>query len=348
MIGLGGVGQRHVRNLRSLLGDDADIIAYRVRGLPHLLTPELSIASSGDVETRYGIRSFSDLDEALAEKPDVAFIANPSSMHVEAATACARAGCDLFVEKPLSDSTAGLDALIELVEERSLVAMVGYQLRFHPGVVGLFELVRSGALGQLLSVRATVGEYLPNWHRYEDYREMYAARAALGGGVILSQIHEFDYLSWMFGPPSRLFALGGHWSDLQIDVEDTASILMQCTYSGRPLPVHLLQDYLQRPSSRSCEVVGDRGKAVLDLVELSLTSWDAEGTPTVRRFARFERNQLFLDEIAHFLHCVTTRERPRVDLRAGRESLRTALAAKEAIRTNEIVVLDREAVPRAG
>jgi predicted dehydrogenase len=342
------VGQRHVRNLRTLLGDDADLIAYRVRRLPQVLTPELSIAPDADVETRYGVRSFSDLDAALAEKPDLAFIANPSSMHVEAATACALAGCDLFIEKPLSDSTAGLDALIALVEERRLVAMVGYQLRFHPGVAALFELVRSGVLGRLLSVRATVGEYLPNWHRYEDYRAMYAARAELGGGVILSQIHEFDYLGWIFGTPSRLFALGGHWSDLEVDVEDTASILMQCTYAGRPLPVHLLQDYLQRPPSRSCEVVGDRGKAVLDLADLSLTMWDAEGTATVQRFDGLERNQLFLDEVGHFLRCVTTRERPRVDLRAGRESLRTALAVKEALRTGEIVVLDREAVPRAG
>ena len=72
-----------------------------------------------------------------------------------------------------------------------------------------------GKLGNLLAVRATIGEYLPNWHPYEDYRQMYASRADLGGGVILSQIHEFDYLYSLFGVPRRVYALGGQWSDLR-------------------------------------------------------------------------------------------------------------------------------------
>jgi predicted dehydrogenase len=346
--GLGGIGQRHVRNLRTLLGDGVEIIAYRVRRLPHVVTPELAIEPSADVETRYRIRSFSDLDAALAERPQIAFITNPSSMHVEVATACALAGCDLFIEKPLADSTLGLDALIDLAEARGLVAMVGYQLRFHPGIARLFAIVRSGVLGRLLSVRATVGEYLPHWHRYEDYRTMYAARAELGGGVILSQIHELDYLTWMFGAPVRLFALGGHWSELDVDVEDTASILMECVHGGRALPVHLEQDYVQRPPSRACEVVGDRGKALLDLVQPSVVSWDERGEAHAERFEKLERNQLFLDELAHFLSCVASRERPLVDLRAGRESLRVALAAKESIRTHDVVALNREAASHAG
>jgi predicted dehydrogenase len=177
---------------------------------------------------------------------------------------------------------------------------------------------------------------------------MYAARADLGGGVILSQIHELDYLIWMFGAPVRLFALGGHWSELDIDVEDTASILMECAHAGRALPVHLEQDYVQRPPSRSCEVVGDQGKALLDLAQPALTSWDERGNAREERFENFERNQLFLDELQHFLSCVATREPPLVDLRAGRESLRVALAAKESIRTHDVVALDREAASHAG
>ena len=205
IVGLGGIGQRHVRNLRALLGDSVEILAYRVRRLSHMVTPTLQADRTRDVEQEYGIRAFDALESALAESPGIAFIANPSSLHIPAALTCARAGCDLFLEKPLSNSLEGVAELMEEVTTRRLIAMVGYQLRFHPALRALSETVKSGVLGRLLAVRATVGEYLPGWHPYEDYRKMYASRASLGGGVVLSQIHEFDYLYSLFGAPRRLF-----------------------------------------------------------------------------------------------------------------------------------------------
>jgi predicted dehydrogenase len=340
IVGLGGIGQRHLRNLRALLGDDVEILAYRVRKLSQVITPTLQIDSNRDVEREYQLRVFGDLESALAEKPDIALICNPSSLHVPVALACVRAGCDLFVEKPLSDSLAGLPELQTLVEEQARIVMVGYQLRFHPCFLRMQEIVRTGRLGNLLGVRASVGEYLPGWHRYEDYRQMYAARADLGGGVILSQIHEFDYLYSLSGKAKRLFSIGGHWSNLEIDVEDVASTLMECEFAGRPLPVHLQQDYLQRPPQRQCEVIGDAGKAILDFPQLSVTLYGAEGN-VADRFTceQLDRNQLFVREMQHFLDCVKTRSKPVVDLSEGMWSLKLALAAKESIATGRVVEL---------
>lgn len=340
MVGLGGIGQRHLRNLRTLLGNEVEIISYRVRRLSRVITPTLQVDTDRDVEQVYGVRVFGELEAALAEKPDVAFICNPSSLHVPVALACVKAGCDLFVEKPLSNDLAGLNELQALVEKHSRIVMVGYQLRFHPCFLRLQEIVRSGVLGNLLAVRAAVGEYLPGWHRYEDYRQGYAARADLGGGVILSQIHEFDYLYALFGKAKRLFSVGGHWSNLEIDVEDAASTLMECEFNGRPLPVHLQQDYLQRPPQRQCEVIGNAGKAVFDLPTLSVTLYGPEGE-LADRFAceALDRNQLFLDETKHFLECVRTRSKPVADLSEGTWSLRLALAAKESIATSRVIEL---------
>jgi predicted dehydrogenase len=340
MIGLGGIGQRHLRNLRALLGDDVNIIAYRVRKLSGVITPSLQIDTDRDVEREYNLRVFSDLESALAEKPDIAFICNPSSLHIPVALACVQAGCDLFVEKPLSDGMAGLPELQAWVEKHARIVMVGYQLRFHPCFLRMREIVGKGLLGNLLAVRATVGEYLPGWHRYEDYRQGYAARTDLGGGVILSQIHEFDYLYSLFGKARRLFSIGGHWSNLEIDVEDVASTLMQCEFAGRPLPVHLQQDYLQRPPQRQCEVIGDAGKAILDFPTLSVTRYGVEGT-VADRFTcdQLDRNQLFILEMQHFLECVKTRSKPVVDLGEGVWSLKLALAAKESIATGRAVEL---------
>ena len=335
--GLGAIGQRHARNLRSLLGPGLRLSAYRVRRLRGVVTPGLELDRSQDVEATLGIESYDDLGAALRAKPDVAIIANPSSAHVETALACVRAGCHLLVEKPLSDSLEGIDELAGEVERRGLVAMVAYQLRFHPSFERFQQIVSSGELGNLLSVRATVGEYLPNWHRYEDYRAMYAARAELGGGVVLTQIHEYDYLHALFGMPQNLYALGGHWSDLDINVEDTASALMHCTVSGRPLPVHIAQDYLQRPTSRACEVVGDRGKAMLDFAAGTVSLWRDGGEPVIDRLETFDRNELYLSEMRHFLGCVGANRGPLVDLREGKKSLEIALAVKRSIESGTVV-----------
>jgi predicted dehydrogenase len=330
--GLGGIGQRHARNLRSILGDEVELIAWRVRRLSRVITPTLQADEARNVEIQYNIKSFDSLSNALAEKPDAAFICNPTSLHVSTALACADARCAIFLEKPVSHNLDGLETLVQKTE--SQVVLVGYQLRFHPCFRALSQLLAERAVGRVLAVRAVIGEYLPGWHAYEDYRQMYASSAALGGGVILSQIHEFDYLQALFGMPASVYSLGGHWSTLDIDVEDTASTLMSFTVDERPVAVHLHQDYVQHPANRFCEVIGDKGNIVADFSNLRVTS--PRGT---QDFTGFDRNQLFMDQTKHFLACVAGKEKPLVNLQAGIQSLRIALAAKQSIANGQPVVL---------
>jgi predicted dehydrogenase len=340
MIGLGGIGQRHLRNLHALLGGDLRVSAYRVRRLTQVLTDTLQIEQGADIEKKYGVTVYDDLDKALDARPDLAMVCNPSSLHVPVALKAARAGCHLFLEKPLSHNLDGVAELIGEVEKRKLAALVGYQLRFHPCLKRLKDLVAGGAIGRVVAVRLEVGEYLPGWHAYEDYRQMYASRPDLGGGVVLSQIHEMDQVYSLFGLPERVFALGGHLTRLEIDVEDTASILMQCRSDGRAVPVHLHQDYIQRPPSRQYQVIGDAGKVLIDLRATSLTHYDGEGRVS-EQFAldQFPRNQLFFDEMTHLLACVRGEQAPVVSVRDGAQSLRMALAAKESIDTGRVVDL---------
>jgi predicted dehydrogenase len=342
MVGLGGIGQRHVRNMRALLGSGVEISAYRTRGQAHVLTDQLTIEPGSDLEEKYNIKkTYGDIDEAIAQKPEAVFICNPTSLHIPVALPAARAGCHLFIEKALSHNLDGVEELINVVEEKNLVALVAYQMRFHPCLKYLHSLLKQRAIGRVVAVRAEVGEYLPGWHTYEDYRQMYASRRDLGGGVVISQIHEMDYLYWLFGPPKRVFALGGHLSSLEIDVEDTASILMECVFEGQPMPVHLHQDYLQRPPGRTCQVIGDAGKILLDFHALKVNVFDARGELSgARTFEGFQRNQLFIDVLNHFLACVEGKEKPVVSVRDGAESLKIALAAKRSIETGEVVGLD--------
>jgi predicted dehydrogenase len=294
------------------------------------------------LEKKYDLRIFPDIEQALAQKPQAAFVCNPTSLHVPAAIRAARAGCALFVEKPLSHNLEQVDELIDLVETRNLTAAIGYQMRFHPCLQRLYALVQEKKVGRILSVRADVGEFLPSWHTYEDYRQGYAARQDLGGGVILSQIHEFDYLYWLFGMPRRVFALGGHLSKLEVDVEDTADILMECEMNGHAVPISLHQDYIQNPARRSCEIVGDAGKILVDIRALTIQVFDGQGNSVeVSSYQDFQRNQMFLDELNGFLDGMQGKPASLVSLRDGAQSLRMALAAKESLSTGKVVELER-------
>ncbi|HET9956464.1 MAG TPA: Gfo/Idh/MocA family oxidoreductase [Polyangiaceae bacterium] len=332
--GLGGVGQRHLRNVRALLGEEVRVDAYRVRRESWVLDDQLRVVPGAELEQRYALEVYDDLERALAQAPDVVFVTNPSSLHVEVALRAARANADVFIEKPLSHSLEAVADLERELSRRGLCSYVGYQLRNHPGFRRLRETLTDASLGPVLSVRAEVGEYLPGFHPYEDYRRMYAARSNLGGGVTLSQIHEIDCLVALFGLPKRGFALGGKVSSLEVDVDDLCSGLLEFEYRGRRLIAELHQDFFQRPTSRHFSVVGERGRAEWSLSERYFRRWDAQGELQDQvSYAEFPRNQMFIDELSEFFECVRTRRPSPLDVAEGGKSLRVALGLLESQRT---------------
>lgn len=327
LAGLGAIGQRHARNLRALRGDHVELLAYRRRGLRHVVTDLLAKDDSRDVEADLGVRVFADLDDALAARPQAVFICTPTNDHLATAQRAADSGCHLFIEKPVSNTMNGIERLRATVAERRLVAMVASQWRFHPCVRALHELVQAGTLGRLERAEIDYREYLPDWHPYEDYRGSYAARAALGGGVVLTQIHDYDLACWLVGVPRRVTASGGHVSDLEIDVEDTADALLE----GGEAPVRVRQTFAARPPARTILLTGTRCTARLDLLGARLTL----SPPLAPELAPvdYPRNQMFLDEVEHFLECVERGAAPAVTLDDGVTALRVALAVKESMRT---------------
>lgn len=342
--GLGGIGQRHLRNLRSLVPpEQLEVHAYRVLGRSEKLRDDLSIEADRNLVDDYQIMVHTDLEQALATAPTMVFICNPSSLHTGIALKAVKSGAHVFIEKPVSNTMEGLDELLAIVKAKQLVCYVGYNFRFHPGLIRIKALLEQGYFGKLLAVHLEIGEYLPNWHRYEDYRTMYASRADLGGGVILSQIHEADLIYWYFGLPVSIYCLGGKLSDLEIDVEDTATSLMQCKGRMGHFPITLHQDYLQRPPVRTIKIVGDNGVALIDLIKNDLKVFNANGE-TAEHWDGFgfKRNDMFHAQMQHFLACVDNKATPQVSLEDGMQSMRLALAAKESLVRQAVVHLDWE------
>jgi predicted dehydrogenase len=328
--GLGSIGRRHIRNLWDL--GERDILLYRTH---HSTLP--------DDEFRH-LPVETDLDAALAYGPQAVIVANPTALHLEVAIPAARAGCHLFLEKPISHNLERLDELGAAVQSGGGCVLVGYQFRFHPGLQRVALLLQETAIGRICSVRSHWGEYLPGWHPWEDYRQSYSARHELGGGVLLTLCHPFDYLRWLLGDFEALWAFTGKLSDLNLDVEDTAEVGFRFQ-SGALGSLHL--DYHQRPASHVLEIEGTRGAIRWDnasgAVMLYQSGLEDNGQPnewvTIPVPEGFERNHLFLAEMRHFLDMIETRSPSICGLQDGRKALELVFAAHLSARSGQMVRL---------
>lgn len=218
MIGNGSAGQRHARVLAGM-GHSVAIVSRR---------DDRSILEGG--------RPF-----------DYAVIATETADHHRALCDLAACGFDglVMVEKPLFHRP------MPMPENRFKRVGVGYPLRFHPSIRCARDWL---ATRRALSADIYCGQYLPDWRPDRDYRETYSAKRAQGGGVLRDLSHELDYANWLFGPWVQLAALGGKFSSLEIDSEDTAVILASFTRC-KAVTIHL--NYTHRPFRRDLCIEAD-------------------------------------------------------------------------------------------
>jgi predicted dehydrogenase len=338
MIGLGSIGQRHVRNISKII-QDVEFIAYRKRGLNITFSDDLKIREHVKLEEEYNIRSFNDLDIALEQKPAIVFVTNISSEHIACAIKAAEAGCDIFIEKPLACDLNNIERLEKIVKAKKLIAFMGFQNRYHSGISKLREILSEKEIGKVLSVEAVVGERLTTMHIYEDYRMTYMAQSKYGGGVILNQIiHELDYLRWIFGTPSSVYSVGGKLSSMEIDVEDMSESLFMLNNNGTIIPMRVHADFLQYPPSRYCRVICDNGKAHIDLINNTI-EWSIGNDNYTESFNSFTRNNMFITELNNFFSAVKNRTIPDITIADGIASLKMALAIKDSMKNNIIIPL---------
>ena len=330
-VGLGSIGQRHLRNLKRLVTDEVEIFACR-RTRHNLCIEDGRARQVDSLADHLGFTEMRDLHEALDARPQLVFVTNPSGDHIETAIEAARRGCHLFIEKPLADSLADVDELRRLVAERNLTVMVGYQTRFHPCYQLTRDIVSTSEHGRVISAAFEWGTYLPAHHPYEDYRDSYAARRDGGGGVLLGLIHELDMIQSFWGQPEKVAAVGGKLSTLDVDVEDTVSALMTYDDNGRRFPVTLSLSYAQTREVRRFRVQFERATLLCDLHENRFSLFDEHGECAQQEsFSRLNRNQLFVDEISEFLSAVRERRTPTVSLDDGIESLRIVERIKQQL-----------------
>jgi predicted dehydrogenase len=323
--GLGSIGRRHMRNLIAL--GEKDIVLFRTR---KATMPEEELAGY-PVET--------DLIEALDKhKPDAVIVANPTALHLDIAIPAAEAGCAILLEKPISHSLDRLDQLEAAVKKSGSKVLVGFQFRFHPGLVRAKQLITDGQIGRVISAHVHFGEYLPAWHPWEDYRKGYAARADMGGGVVLTQCHALDYLPWLVGRVESAWGFTAKLSDLEVDVDDTAKIGLRFQ-SGALGSLHL--DYNQQPPAHHFEVIGTQGSLQWNLSDGATRIYRAEKKDweVYPLSAGWERNVMFMEQMRHFVAVVRREEEPSCTLDDGVRVMKLITAVHESQKSGRLISL---------
>ena len=315
ILGCGSIGRRHLRNLQAL--GQTDLVAF-----------DPVPAAREQVAAEAGIRVYATTAELWRERPEAALITAPSNLHVPLALEAAQNNCHVFIEKPLAHVLDGIDELSVELERRNLLSMVGCNMRFHPGPALIKKLIEDKAVGDILSARIQVSSYLPRWRPQQDYRQSYSASTEWGG-AILDCIHEIDLGLWYFGPAALVASAQLPASSLGLRTDGLTEMLLRHK-SGVLSSIHL--NFVQRDYRRCCQIVGTRGTLYWDFAEHCVRIFGEDGNLKASNPepVGWDTNQMYVDEMLHFLSAVKSGSQTVNPLSGGVAALKVALEARRS------------------
>lgn len=319
VVGYGSIGKRHVDNLLKYFNTEIIICTKRK-----------------DLKVNKKCKVVKTIELGIKENPNVAFVTNVTSIHINTAIKLAKAGIDIFIEKPLSNSMKDIHKLSKIVKNKKIKIMIGCNFRFHECIMKIKELLEKNKVGRVIFARVEWGSYLPDWHPYEDYTKSYTSRKELGGGVTLTCIHEIDYLHWFFGNVDEVSSFTGKYSDLKMDADDLSAILLRFK-NNIIAEIHL--DHFQKPEFRNCKIVGTKGTIYWDSDTNEVRLFDKSKNKWIKQLnvKNYKRNYMYLNELKHFLKCVIEEKNTVNDLDEGVKTLKIALAAVKSSKTKRVV-----------
>ncbi len=262
---------------------------------------------------------FSDLDAAIAWKPDAAVIASPSPFHQQQAFALANQGISLLIEKPVgtgSETQQVWDELLELSD--SVLMLVGYVLRHDPCAAYVKEKIEHRELGKVLEADFYCGSWLPEWRPNTDYRESVSGQQSLGGGVLLELSHELDLAGWILGEFELSFASLQQSGLLDVDVEDQAMLVGRS--DSCPL-ITIRLNFCTQPSRRRVVMRCERGEITWDLLSGDINV--LTGDQLVQSFrSGLVGDDRYRLQAEHFMTCIAGDRRPCCSLSDGLQVLK--------------------------
>lgn len=325
--GLGSIGQRHFRNLKTI-NPKLNFFAIRKKKNSPKLSNKNTVLQSKFLSKENNIKEIS-LNEIKHHKIDTAFITNPSSLHLKYAVIFAKKKINLFIEKPISHSTKNLNILEKLIKKKKIFCAVGFQTRYDNNLNLIKKIIKSKKFGKIISVDIHHQFYLPFHHKYEDYRVGYAAKKKLGGGVLLCFIHEIDYANFLFNKIHKIYEVQyGKKSNLEIDVEDYAKFQLIYKIDNHKFPVNFNLDFLSKKLKRFCKIKFQHVELIWKLNENTVI-FKKKGKSLKMLKNKQKRNDLFVKELKDVIRSFKNLQQPASNYMNGIEAVHVVDSIKK-------------------
>lgn len=281
-VGIGSIARRHIRNLNAVCCDRG--ISLHIDAYRSVLREPVS-----------GIKKiYTDIDN-MPNDYDVIFITNPTELHLETLYKFHHKGKHFFIEKPVI-SISQIDEAKLLVPRKDTVYYVACPLRYNAVIQYLKGHIDPK---KVISVRSISSSYLPDWRPGQDYRETYSAHKDMGGGVSIDLIHEWDYLTYLFGMPTDVKCFIGKKSRLETDSDDYAIYIAD--YRDKAVELHL--DYFGRKTIREVQIFTEDETILGDIVNNRIDFLKSGNTIDFHE----KRDDFQRRELEHFLDIIDRR-----------------------------------------
>lgn len=276
-VGVGSIARRHIKNLHAI---ENDSLHFEIDAVRRTAAPS------------EGVNKIYQNADDVPNDYDIIFITNPTEYHLSALNHYHEKGKNFFIEKPVV-SINQLEDVRKTVLKDDAVYYVAFPLRYN----AVIQYIKSNIdPSDVISIRSISSSYLPDWRPGQDYRLTYSAHKSLGGGVSIDLIHEWDYLTYLFGWPSKVFNLIGKKSDLEIDSDDYAVYIAE--FNDKIVELHL--DYFGRETIREIQLFTKEETIIGDIANNQITFMKSGQTIQFKE----ERDDYQKRELIYFINLV--------------------------------------------
>ena len=320
VVGLGSMGKRRIRNLQYLRA--GEILGF-----------DLRTDRREEAEKKYGIKTFGDFEKAMGENPDALVISTPPNLHMKYAIIAAQRNKHFFTEASVVDE--GMDKLIKICRGKKIVAAPSCTMRFHPSIKLLKNLIDKGIIGKILTFTYHSGQYLPDWHPWEDYRKFYVSRKATGAAREIVSF-ELVWLTWVLGDIGAVSCFKGKLTKLEADIDDAYQLIMKFK-SG--VLGHMLVDVISRVPYRTCKFFSEEGIIVWEWGEKTRVytaktkSWkeyvEKRGT-VVKGYSDKIKEEPYIEEMRNFIDAIKGKKKYPYTFEEDRRILNTLYTAERS------------------
>ncbi len=266
-------------------------------------------------------------DSLQSVRFDGAIVSSPSAFHLQYLKQLVHLGIPTLVEKPISNNLRGVTPVLRQAVRKNVFVMTGFNLRFLPIVQKIAQYCREEKLGDILHADLYVGQYLPEWRPWLDYRKNYSAIYEQGGGVSLDLIHEIDLALHFFPGITLKNHIAERLSNLEINTEDFA----QFGSTTRPW-VQVRLDYLNHVKTRQYRIVGSAASIAVDIFNKQFCFRSKEGVEEiVDDPAQFDIPTSFKTQTNYFLSAIRTGAPQPTERSLGIDALRIAVQGRKHV-----------------